>query len=473
MKKKLLLTLVLAIAFCLAFAITSLATYYVDHSGNLVESDSEDIAYEYELKNNTINYIYLHDETVREIIVPDMPEITGNVKIQRDWNVSVGIYLLSDKATKENNLTPEITSLRIYESVSFDGAGSFGDVFQEFASLEVIHCYANATCSSLAFKGAPNFDEIHFYGKDINPSKLISNLPNKNMTIVFHEEATGTLNTGEQTIPTFGTLTNWKIIINPNILPSNPDDPRLGTNWGSVTTTTGWELIVAVPNKNAYTAAQLEALANNHGFASRYNTIELVNPLVATVATYCELGYAEHNNTSVYDYANGYTLAGTCTVGCTNGCGPTTTTELAPIFAFLGYAAKQGGDSICVGYTVNIEALEFYQEKSNKTFDYGVVAIVPENESEYSPLYVENGEVKAIAYSISASVSQTYCSSFEFKISKIGPSNYDTEIVMCGYVYDGESIGYLCKAENEQGELVFGQYAKASCTTYNENAVEA
>ena len=470
MKKKLLLTFILAVAFCLALSVSALAasgTYYVDHNGALVDADNEDIAYEYVLKNDTVTHVYLYDEDIRELIIPDMPEVTGNIKVQQGWNVSVGIYLLSDKSTKENNLTPLFTSLRIYESVSFDGAGSFGDCFQQFSALREIHCYANATCSDLAFKGAPNFCELHLYGKNINPSKLITNMPTTNMTIIFHEEATGTLNTGEgvHTIPKFASLTNWKLVINPNILPSDPNDPRLGTNWGAVTTTNGWELIVAIPDKNVYTAEQVEALASNHGFASRFDTLELVKPLTATVGTYCELGYAEHNEDTVYAYANGYAASGTVTTGCTNGCGLASVSELDPIIVLLGYSSSMTSNKACVGYMLNETALNLYNEKTGVTLDYGVVAIIPTSEAELAPLYVENGEIKGLEYSIYASIADSYAS-FDFVIAGFSAEYYETELVMCAYVYDGDKIAYLCASEDEQGNMICAQYDKATTVTF-------
>ena len=226
-------------------------------------------------------------------------------------------------------------------------------------------------------------------------------------------------------------------------------------------------MILAVSDKSAYTPEQLEALKLSHGFCSRASSVAEATVQEATVKTYCELGYSEHTENSVYAYSNGYASKGSLTVGCTKGCGLVSTTELEPIITLLGYSSKIDSGEICVGYSLNREALALCEDKLDITLDYGVVAIIPTDDADYTPLYVENGEIKSSEYSITSSVTKT-SASFDFVIKGFTKDYYDMELVMCAYVYDGSSIGYLCITQDENGNSEFKQCNRADTVTFSQ-----
>ena len=395
--KKLILTLAVAALFVCVFAISAFAaTYYVDYDGNLVGADSENIAYEYEFSGNKVQFVYLYDENIRKIVIPDMPDVTATIQVQRDWNKPTGYYLLEDKATKLNDLMALIEVIEIHENVKFDGAGSFGDGFTDMASLRELHIYKNVTNGSLSFKNT-SLQEVHFYGQNINPSSFISQLSMANMTIVFHSDSTATLNTGEgvHTIPTFSNLNNWKLIINPNVLPSNPDDPRLGSNWGSVGTTNGWELVVAIDSYDDYDSNELEALTTSHKFTSRFNSLELSSTKVASVQTYCELGYNSHESAKniIMDSA----LSFLAEIKVQNLCGKclsvSDTVTIDPIFTCLGYSSpEKNKGGLVIDFTVDKDAVALYESITGNTIKYGMFAVA-KNALGINNVFDENGNL--------------------------------------------------------------------------------
>lgn len=478
MKKKIIFTLFLVAMLCVALVVSASATYYVDKDGNVATETSENLAYEFDIvKDKQGGYhvyeLYLYDTSITTIVLPDFEDIT-KLYIS-EWSVCLKIYSIENKGselTEEMELQKQIKELDIYEHVSMDGANAAYGSFMYWTALEKISFRGAFSYGSKSgiFAFCSSLRELHFYGQNIAVPAFFTNVVKHNLTgkglIVFHEGSSGTIQTGTDTLPTYGNLNNnFAIIINENITPSNPDDTRLGGKWGSYSTTSGWELILAVSDKNDYTPEQLEALKTSHSFCSRFASVAEATVKEATVKTYCELGYAEHNEDTVYEYANGYASNGTVTVGCTNGCGLETVTELDPIFVLLGYSSSMTSNKACVGYMLNETALNLYKEKTGVTLDYGVVAIIPTNDAEYSPLYVENGEIKGLEYSIYASVANSYAS-FDFVIAGFSEEYYETELVMCAYVYDGESIGYLCAAQDEQGNMICAQYDKATTVTF-------
>ena len=68
------------------------------------------------------------------------------------------------------------------------------------------------------------------------------------------------------------------------------------------------------------------------------------------------------------------------TQGCTNCDAKTTVSSYAPMFKFLGYSApeKNGVYAFCIGYSTNKESIKTFEEKTDKTVSFGVVAVATE-----------------------------------------------------------------------------------------------
>jgi len=127
-------------------------------------------------------------------------------------------------------------------------------------------------------------------------------------------------------------------------------------------------------------------------------------------------------------------------------CGAETVGETyeAPI-KYLGYSKKSDGSgSICIGYLVNEESLALYEQKTGKSYTYGVVAYVPSKSDDLNALKPVKDDLTLSDpdYTIFADVSEF--DSFEFVLRGF---NDDTakalELVMCAYVSDGSTVNYL------------------------------
>lgn len=158
----------------------------------------------------------------------------------------------------------------------------------------------------------------------------------------------------------------------------------------------------------------------------------------------CDAFYnSEHKvGESTYNF-NGYTQKATYVASCQTCGNSKTTAELDPIIEIIGYSAKMGGSQLCVGYKLNQTSINAYNEAKATQINFGVVAIVPINEDELKPLYIENGEVKSIDHTISANLKNDYAS-VDFIIKGFSESSYNTSLVMCAYVFNGEEITYIC-----------------------------
>lgn len=139
--------------------------------------------------------------------------------------------------------------------------------------------------------------------------------------------------------------------------------------------------------------------------------------------------------------------------GCKD-CGEGKITKYAPIFEFLGYSAKIGGDRITVGYKVNKESLAACPDIS-----YGIVAVVPNDNADlsaYEPFKADL-TVNVEDYVITSPVDAKY-NDFNIILESFDASYYEIPFVMCAYVADGEKVDYLC--HNELNQIVQTEYAK-------------
>ena len=138
-------------------------------------------------------------------------------------------------------------------------------------------------------------------------------------------------------------------------------------------------------------------------------------------------------------------------------CGEGNVTEYEPALDFLGYSAQINGDLICLGYKTNLKTLAALPELS-----YGILAVAPGADADmsaYEPLNPDmtpNVENKVLALEIDRESSE-----FNFIIKGFtnDSSFYETPLVMCVYVTDGESVDYLC--HNEYNEIAQMEYASS------------
>ena len=177
-------------------------------------------------------------------------------------------------------------------------------------------------------------------------------------------------------------------------------------------------------------------------------------------------------DSGVIKYVNGFASAGQFIVSCQNaGCVCNTNPDVTPVPAIyncLGFAVKEDGTSLTLGYTFNKEAYEGYiANNAENVISFGFVAYATYEDVSCSPLSLNGGVVAPTdgAKTIFASMSVNYAA-YDFVIRGFDESTQNFNIAMCAYTYDGSEIKYLCN--NTDG--VYGAYDVAYATTISKEA---
>jgi hypothetical protein len=148
----------------------------------------------------------------------------------------------------------------------------------------------------------------------------------------------------------------------------------------------------------------------------------------------------EHSESVVITYGD-FTLAGSKLITCKNeGCNHSKESTPKALIEYLGVSAKMNEGSFCIGYILNSKEANEYINAGN-TFRFGVVAYIPENENDLDPIG-SNLLPKEEKYTISAEL-QANIEGFDFVLRGFTADTYETELVMCAYVYDGTDVDYI------------------------------
>lgn len=114
------------------------------------------------------------------------------------------------------------------------------------------------------------------------------------------------------------------------------------------------------------------------------------------------------------------------------------------IFTFNGYSIPMHAElAMAVGYSINQEALEDYEEITGKALEYGVVGALTERLEGKAPLAQTTAPV------VKASLNGYDIKAFDFIIRGFNEDQCDLAVTMCAYVYDGEKYVYLQKTQSE------------------------
>jgi hypothetical protein len=148
----------------------------------------------------------------------------------------------------------------------------------------------------------------------------------------------------------------------------------------------------------------------------------------------------EHSESVVITYGD-FTLAGSKLITCKNeGCNHSKESTPKALIEYLGVSAKMNEGSFCIGYILNSKEANEYINAGN-TFRFGVVAYIPENENDLDPIGSDLLP-KEEEYTISAEL-QANIEGFDFVLRGFTADTYETELVMCAYVYDGTDVDYI------------------------------
>jgi hypothetical protein len=122
-----------------------------------------------------------------------------------------------------------------------------------------------------------------------------------------------------------------------------------------------------------------------------------------------------------------------------------------PIFKYLGFSTCEGGDSIGVGYALDIDALEAYEERTGSTLKYGLVITLKEILGGFLPLDNEGNAIIDNDKVIIASFENDF-SRISASFKEIPTDNFDTHLIMSLYVVDPDlGVAYIGEESAYEG----------------------
>ena len=180
-----------------------------------------------------------------------------------------------------------------------------------------------------------------------------------------------------------------------------------------------------------------------------------------------------HNTSAIITYENGFLSTGIKVVTCNNAaCEHKVETIAAALVEFVGITTDMNVTSICVGYIIDVNAVEEYKN-TGKTFEFGVVAYIPAANAENVELVsAQDGVIAPIDAngSIFAELDTQTCA-FDFVIKGFGSNHGDVELAMCPYIYNGEAVDYINVAIDNFGNVAVAQSEYATTITLNQVAL--
>ena len=191
-----------------------------------------------------------------------------------------------------------------------------------------------------------------------------------------------------------------------------------------------------------YTGVESDAIVTEIKAAAKNATI--------TYANHCDIYYGSNHQCGESKYIfDSFTESAIDQSECQN-CGlKSTLATYTPIITLIGFSAKINGDKVCMSYVVDRDMVKIYEEKTNKalgTVKFGVTAaFVEEDMTQYETM--NDDLTPANDKTVVVPVKNEY-SGFDFILSGFTSEYYNTPLVMCAFVYNGDEIYYIDSACN-------------------------
>ena len=121
------------------------------------------------------------------------------------------------------------------------------------------------------------------------------------------------------------------------------------------------------------------------------------------------------------------------------------TVTIDDIIKFKGYSVGPDGTSMCVGFDIDMDALEAYEKKTGKTIDFGAVFTSYDLLGNNTPLNSVTGEANELeeAYVLKTSLKDYSYTTYDFVLTDITDDIANHNFVIAGYIYDEESVLYI------------------------------
>lgn len=115
-----------------------------------------------------------------------------------------------------------------------------------------------------------------------------------------------------------------------------------------------------------------------------------------------------------------------------------------PIFTFIGYSTYDTGKGgICVGYNVNIAALENYESKTGKDLNYGIVVASKDNVENGKPLDESGLATGANKDKILVIDLDNRSDRISISIVGLSDENFEKHLIMSVFVREEQGVKYI------------------------------
>ncbi len=391
----------------------------------------------------------------------------------------VGLYVQAGSLTIKNAII--IGHDEVIYQKDHTAAQCYGTSTLHFENCAV---YTKTTYKPIYFKSEGKTDikvEIdHLYTEEVAINNILTDsyINNSKMTNLFTDSWHGDEYIGKEYI-----YINNSIIGDYTADGDTQHPIATNTTFGKIdlngdTTGGAYATLIDSTYKSLYLVRQTNGNPTRNGILYVVTVADCVNAATRTVYTYDDssktitstldkkysvdnpaLGHNTKEKALSITYTS-YLSAGEGEYICT-ACDVTYTAATAPLFTCLGYSAPEGERSgISIGYNVNIEAIEAYEEVAGKTLNYGVFAVLKDRLGDNS-IFSEDG--KSTNGVVSADITSYKFTSFDFKIVDFKEDQKSKKLAMGVYVAtkDGEVTEYTylqSGTPNENEKYYFASY---------------
>lgn len=126
---------------------------------------------------------------------------------------------------------------------------------------------------------------------------------------------------------------------------------------------------------------------------------------------------------------------------------------VSPLFKFLGYSVNYNGTSICVGYSVDKEAISAYEKANGVSLKYGAII-----STQRADAYIDSS-ARLLTTGIKKETQALSTRRFDIRLTTSDWSKIaDYEFAMCAYVIEDERVTYLCSEGAPQNDVTLVSY---------------
>ena len=184
-----------------------------------------------------------------------------------------------------------------------------------------------------------------------------------------------------------------------------------------------------------------------------------------------------HAYSHSFEWAEGNKYAGICTVThICDRCSASENEEIAPMITKKGFSVPLFGTtrSVLIGFELNFDAIERYEELSKASLKYGIVVAVRENLGDGNAPLDENGNPVELEKGMVIKFDATEYDVFSIIAFKVNlkSEHFDTELLMTGYIEEIAENGDISISYVQESFITENNFSYTSYTQQSQNAVQ-